>query len=96
MLIPSDVASCEAYLRVQLGTKALDGLFQGMHGHSQISRPLPQQRPGRFKKLRLAVTRRSLPPPAHAPTLTSPTALPPVAAPVNTKRVDQRPITKVV
>ncbi|KAG2118637.1 hypothetical protein DEU56DRAFT_138643 [Suillus clintonianus] len=52
-----------------------------MHGHSQISRPRPQQRPGLFEKLRLTVTRRPLPPPAPAPTSAPPTAIPPAAAP---------------
>ncbi|KAG2032269.1 hypothetical protein BDR03DRAFT_54793 [Suillus americanus] len=51
--------------------------------HPQISRPQPQQRPGRFKKLRLAVTKnpRSGPPPAPAP----PTTLPPAVAPATFK-----------
>ncbi|KAG2118362.1 hypothetical protein DEU56DRAFT_143903 [Suillus clintonianus] len=51
--------------------------------HPQTSRPRPQQRPGLFKKLRLAVTQRSLPPPVPAPAPAPPTALPPAAAPTN-------------
>ncbi|KAG2032268.1 hypothetical protein BDR03DRAFT_54605 [Suillus americanus] len=55
--------------------------------HPQISRPRPQQRPGRFKKLRLAVTRssRSGFPPAPAPAPAPPTTLPPTAAPTTFK-----------
>ncbi|KAG2111431.1 hypothetical protein DEU56DRAFT_214588 [Suillus clintonianus] len=56
------------------------GFFRSMHGHSQISRPRPQQRPGRFKKLRLTVTRRPLLPIAPAPTSAPPTTLSPAAA----------------
>ncbi|KAG1827849.1 hypothetical protein DFJ58DRAFT_347327 [Suillus subalutaceus] len=47
--------------------------FYGMHQHSQISRSRPQQRPGRLKRLMLAMTRtpRSAPPPVP-PTTPSP------------------------
>ncbi|KAG1876506.1 hypothetical protein DFJ58DRAFT_178492 [Suillus subalutaceus] len=49
--------------------------FHGMRQHSQISRPRPEQRHGRLKRLRLAMMRtpRSAPPSAPVP-------LPPVAA----------------
>ncbi|KAG2129580.1 hypothetical protein DEU56DRAFT_492779 [Suillus clintonianus] len=51
--------------------------------HPQTSRPRPQERPGLFEKLRLAMTRNlhPVPPPAPAPTPAPPTALPPAAAP---------------
>ncbi|KAG2118377.1 hypothetical protein DEU56DRAFT_144764 [Suillus clintonianus] len=69
----------------QDGYDAEPDFFRGMDGHSQISRPQPQQRPGRFKKLRLAMTRNPhpVPPPAPAPAPTPapPIALPPPAAP---------------
>ncbi|KAG2345926.1 hypothetical protein BDR05DRAFT_988531 [Suillus weaverae] len=65
--------------------------FHGMHQHAQISRPRPQQRPGRLKRLRLAMTKnlRSAPPPATAsapgpgpaPTHAPPTTTPPAAVP---------------
>ncbi|KAG2338712.1 WD40 repeat-like protein [Suillus weaverae] len=60
----------------QEGYDTEPNFFHGMHQHSQISRPRPQQRSGRLKKLRDAMTRtpRSAPPPVP------PTAPPPVAA----------------
>ncbi|KAG2146241.1 hypothetical protein DEU56DRAFT_167764 [Suillus clintonianus] len=62
----------------QDGYDAEPDFFRGMHGHSQISRPRPQQRPGRLKKLRLAMTRnpRPVPPPPPVPAPAPPTALP--------------------
>ncbi|KIK40717.1 hypothetical protein CY34DRAFT_806892 [Suillus luteus UH-Slu-Lm8-n1] len=56
----------------QGGYNAEPNFFHGTHQYSQNSRPRPQQRPGRLKKLRLAMTRtpRSAPPPA--PPTTSP------------------------
>jgi tetratricopeptide (TPR) repeat protein len=56
--------------------------FHGIHQHPQISQPRPQQRPGRLKRLRLAMTRtpRSAPPPAPAPT-SAPTSAPPTTPP---------------
>ncbi|KAG2118379.1 hypothetical protein DEU56DRAFT_144911 [Suillus clintonianus] len=69
----------------QDGYDAEPDFFRGMHGHPQTSRPRPQQRPGLFKKLRLAVTKRSPPPPVPAPTPVPPTALPPAAAPTTFK-----------
>ncbi|KAG1762316.1 hypothetical protein EV702DRAFT_1164927 [Suillus placidus] len=67
----------------QDGHDAEPDFFQGIHEHPQIARPRPQQRPGRFKRLRLAVTRspRSGPPPAPA----QPTTLSPAAAPTTFK-----------
>jgi tetratricopeptide (TPR) repeat protein len=67
----------------QYGYDAEPDFFRGMHGHPQISRPRPQQRPGRFKKLKLAMTKspRSDPPPAPAP----PTTRPSPAAPATFK-----------
>ncbi|KAG1799683.1 uncharacterized protein HD556DRAFT_58667 [Suillus plorans] len=49
--------------------------FYGMHQHSQISRSRPQQRPGRLKRLRLAMTRtpRSAPLPVPPTTTTTTT-----------------------
>ncbi|KAG1774407.1 hypothetical protein EV702DRAFT_534642 [Suillus placidus] len=69
--------------------------FHGMHQHAQISRPRPQQRLGRLKRLRLAMTKtpRSAPPPAPAsapgqgqgpgpaPTHAPPTTTPSAAVP---------------
>jgi hypothetical protein len=52
-----------------------------MHQHSQISRPRPQQRHGRLKRLRLAMTRIPRPAPQPAPTPVSPTTSSPTAAP---------------
>ncbi|KAG2051836.1 WD40 repeat-like protein [Suillus hirtellus] len=49
--------------------------FYGTHQHSQISRPRPQQRPGRFKRFRLAMTRRPQEAPAPAPPTTSPSVM---------------------
>ncbi|KAG1812576.1 uncharacterized protein BJ212DRAFT_1370649, partial [Suillus subaureus] len=56
----------------QDGYDAEPNFFRGMHEYSQISRPRPQQRPGRLKRVRLAMTGtpRSAPPPA--PPTTSP------------------------
>jgi hypothetical protein len=51
-------------------------LFSSLQ-HSQNSRPRPQQRPGRLKKLRLAMTKSPHPPP--------PTTRPPVTAATTSK-----------
>ncbi|KAG1870530.1 hypothetical protein C8R48DRAFT_760617 [Suillus tomentosus] len=53
----------------QDGYDAEPNLFQGMH---EISSPRLQQRPGRLKRLRLAMTRRPREAPAPAPPTTSP------------------------
>ncbi|KAG2112421.1 hypothetical protein DEU56DRAFT_202050 [Suillus clintonianus] len=57
----------------QDGYDAEPDFFRGMHGHSQISRPRPQQRPGHFKKLRFAMTKNPhpAPPPASPAAATS-------------------------
>ncbi|KAG1863564.1 hypothetical protein DFJ58DRAFT_839088 [Suillus subalutaceus] len=52
--------------------------FHGMHQHSQASKPRPQQRHGRLKRLKLAMTRSPHPPPP--PVAAPPTTPPPVAA----------------
>ncbi|KAG2354024.1 hypothetical protein BDR07DRAFT_1431077, partial [Suillus spraguei] len=59
----------------QYGYDTEPDFFHGMHQHSQVSRPRPQQRPGRLKRLRfpMAKAARAAPPPA-------PTTPPPVAA----------------
>ncbi|KAG2354019.1 hypothetical protein BDR07DRAFT_1431067 [Suillus spraguei] len=59
----------------QYGYDTEPDFFHGMHQHSQVSRPRPQQRPGRLKRLRFPMARaaRAAPPPA-------PTTPPPVAA----------------
>jgi hypothetical protein len=70
-----------------------------MHQRSQISRPRPQQRPGRLKRLKLAMTRtrRSAPPPAPvpapAPTSAPPTTTPPTSAPPTTTPPASAPTT---
>ncbi|KAG2115957.1 uncharacterized protein F5147DRAFT_834066, partial [Suillus discolor] len=56
----------------QDGYDADPNFFYGTHQHSQISRPRLQQRPGRFKRFRLAITRRPQEAPAPAPPTTSP------------------------
>ncbi|KAG1904451.1 uncharacterized protein F5891DRAFT_977299 [Suillus fuscotomentosus] len=58
----------------QDGYDAEPNFFHGMHQLSQISQPRPQQRPGRLKRFRLAMTSRpqSDPTPAPAPPTTSP------------------------
>ncbi|KAG1799920.1 uncharacterized protein HD556DRAFT_76766 [Suillus plorans] len=65
----------------QDGYDAEPNFFQGMHQHSQISRPRLQQRSGRLKRLRLAMTRSPQEAPAPAP----PTTSPPVAVTTTTK-----------
>ncbi|KAG1792037.1 uncharacterized protein HD556DRAFT_585341 [Suillus plorans] len=59
------------------GYDADPSFFYGTYQHSQISRPGLQQRPGRLKRLGLAMTRRPQEAPAPAPA--SPTTSPPVA-----------------
>jgi hypothetical protein len=58
----------------QDGYDAEPDFFQGMQENSHVSGPQPQQRPGRFKRVRLALTRNPRPAPAPA----SPTSPPPV------------------
>jgi hypothetical protein len=62
--------------------------FHGMHQHSQISQPRPQQRHGRLKRLRLAMTRIPHSAPSPAPTPASPTipSPPTTPAPVTAAR----------
>ncbi|KAG2363124.1 hypothetical protein BDR07DRAFT_953451 [Suillus spraguei] len=45
-----------------------------MHQHSQVSRPRPQQRPGRLKRLRFPMARAARAAPPAAPTTPPPTA----------------------
>ncbi|KAG1887514.1 WD40-repeat-containing domain protein [Suillus fuscotomentosus] len=61
------------------GYDADPNFFYGMHEHSQISRPRLQQRPGRLKRLGLAMTRRPEAAPAPATATAPPTTSPPVA-----------------
>ncbi|KAG2052487.1 WD40 repeat-like protein [Suillus hirtellus] len=56
----------------QDGYDAEPNFFQGMHQHSQISRPRLQQRSGRLKRLKLALMRRLQEAPAPVPPTTSP------------------------
>jgi len=56
----------------QDGYDADPSFLYGTHQHSQISRPRLQQRPGRLKRFRLAMTRRPQEAPAPAPPTTSP------------------------